>query len=575
MVYAYDRAMPLPVKDLYDTQVMAMSINAAKDMYEKGQKQIEDFYNKYGDFVSPIQKDMDWYAQNVTGKASDFINQLYANGIDPLRSAEGRAAVAQLVRSMPIGDIAKLRQSADAAKEYVKNYGALEAAGKLDPEFERFMMNGQSLQDWSTLGGNGVWSRYSPSEYKTLQEYVHPTFANIQPHMMSEQEVRDRGYNYDPNYEYTGVSRADMERSVGDWLPGIRNEGIYRYYREQAKQDLVRKGISNPTEDQIDRQFINNAITADSQMMTPLTREANPFKLDDYRTKNDIRAHSAKAAIDYKYKHLDDGGGEDRNPGYNIPEDVYVTSLAKATGIEYLPKDGVNPNSLQQMIKEAEKKQKAAIKSTGNVLSATGMFISPEKIAGLIQADEKSGNGYFLNSAYFKNLRILDDINTSYKGTTIKGRTSEQSKAIKKANRQRSKDVVDGIKQWLKSDTEGYKLKVVPVVDEKGNNIYGMVGDDNRWHTYARVRVYMSDGTKVKDAGTKRTTNKKTKSDIPREGKEMVLEVGLQSNKHTGTPDLSVSARENLGFYGYDETSKKVGRDLNSGFPYSTNTLEH
>ena len=59
MVYAYDRAIPLPVKDLYDTQVMAMSINAAKDMYEKGQKQIDDFYNKYGDFISPIQKDMD------------------------------------------------------------------------------------------------------------------------------------------------------------------------------------------------------------------------------------------------------------------------------------------------------------------------------------------------------------------------------------------------------------------------------------------------------------------------------------------------------------------------------------
>lgn len=59
--------------------------------------------------MSPIQKDMEWYQKNVTGKAANFINQLYANGIDPLRSAEGRAAVAQLVRSMPVGDIAKLR----------------------------------------------------------------------------------------------------------------------------------------------------------------------------------------------------------------------------------------------------------------------------------------------------------------------------------------------------------------------------------------------------------------------------------------------------------------------------------
>jgi len=59
--------------------------------------------------MSPIAKDMDWYNQNVTGKVRDTINNLYANGIDPLRSAEGRAAVAQLIYSMPTGDIAKLK----------------------------------------------------------------------------------------------------------------------------------------------------------------------------------------------------------------------------------------------------------------------------------------------------------------------------------------------------------------------------------------------------------------------------------------------------------------------------------
>ena len=88
---------------------------------------------------------MEWYNKNVTGKARDTINSLYAHGIDPLRSAEGRAAIAQLIYSMPTGEIAKRKQSAEIAKEYVKNYGALDAAGKLDPNFERFMMNGMSL----------------------------------------------------------------------------------------------------------------------------------------------------------------------------------------------------------------------------------------------------------------------------------------------------------------------------------------------------------------------------------------------------------------------------------------------
>jgi hypothetical protein len=55
----------------------------------------------------------------------------------------------------------------------------------------------------------------------------------------------------------------------------------------------------------------------------------------------------------------------------------------------------------------------------------------------------------------------------------------------------------------------------------------------------------------------------------------MALEIGLHSNEGASSPDLSVSAREDLGFYGYDATTKKVGKDLNSGFPYGTNILTH
>ena len=72
---------------------MMASINAAKDMYERGQKQMEDFYKNYGDFFSPISSDMDWYENNVTGAARNFINELYKNGVDPLKTAEGRSLI--------------------------------------------------------------------------------------------------------------------------------------------------------------------------------------------------------------------------------------------------------------------------------------------------------------------------------------------------------------------------------------------------------------------------------------------------------------------------------------------------
>ena len=55
MVYANDQWVQLPTKDLYDTQMMAIAINAAKDMYEKGQQEIKDF-NKLYTCLSNIDK---------------------------------------------------------------------------------------------------------------------------------------------------------------------------------------------------------------------------------------------------------------------------------------------------------------------------------------------------------------------------------------------------------------------------------------------------------------------------------------------------------------------------------------
>lgn len=69
-----------------------MALATAKDMYERGEKRIDDFYNKYEDFYSPFQKDMERYEEIVNG-VKGTIAELYKNGIDPVRSAEGRAIV--------------------------------------------------------------------------------------------------------------------------------------------------------------------------------------------------------------------------------------------------------------------------------------------------------------------------------------------------------------------------------------------------------------------------------------------------------------------------------------------------
>ena len=296
MVYSRDQWIQLPVRDLYDSQIMLASINAAKDMYQQGVNEFKEYQKNYNDFYSPISRDMDWYNKNVIGSTQDLIKDLYDRGIDPLRSPEGRAMLQRHINNIPTQQIGKLKASAIQAQKYLDSISDLAAKGLYNEDYERFN-NPYSPDDWDTMK-NGVWNRSSAMSYKNLQQYVHPTFEGIKPHLLTKEEVESRGMKYDPNYEYQGISEKDMRDSLQNWMPGLKGDPLYIYHRNQAKLDLQRAGIQNPTEYQIDRRFMDNAIIADHQVATPLAREADKFALKRQDFNNDMALAKAKAAMD-------------------------------------------------------------------------------------------------------------------------------------------------------------------------------------------------------------------------------------------------------------------------------------
>lgn len=271
MIFAGDQWIQYPVKDLYDKGIMQMAIQTARDMYEKGQQEIKDFNTKYGDFLTPIQKDQDWYNENVTGKMQDVINNLYANGIDPVRSAEGRAAISQLVNTMPVGDIAKVRTSAAAANEYLKNKAILQSKGLWNPELESQILGGKSVEDWDTMGSGQVFTRTSPTEYQDLNQFTSHIFDNIKDSYIG---TRD-------GYDYFGVTANDLMNSLTpDTLGGLLNSDLGRFHYNNARNDLLARGIENPTNDQIMQQFRNNIIAANNERIHENREMNEQYKLD-------------------------------------------------------------------------------------------------------------------------------------------------------------------------------------------------------------------------------------------------------------------------------------------------------
>ena len=313
MVYAGDQWVQLPTRDLYDTQIMAMAINAAKDMYDRGEKRLDDFYNKYGDFFSPIQKDIDTY-NNIIGGVKDRIDQIYARGGDPLRNAQDRAEMMQIIRSVPVQDINKLKQSAEAAKEYIKNRGKLQASGAWDPDFERFANSGQLLEDWDT-SKNGLWTRTSPSELKSLKELTEPWYNQRTAHILDKEGVESFGMKYDPKYNYTGFTDKDLLDIAAGQTPGWNGSIYADYYRDLAKRKVqALKSIygdkSPVTDKEIEQQLQRDIAIANREYKIAPQREADQYVLDDYRTRNDIRAHAANRATDHYYWALEHGGDD-------------------------------------------------------------------------------------------------------------------------------------------------------------------------------------------------------------------------------------------------------------------------
>lgn len=326
MIYQYDQALQLPTVDLYDTQMMAMALNAAKDMYEKGEQQIKDFQKAYGDFDTPFQRDMERYNTMVNG-VRNMINDLYASGQDPLRSAIGRAKVAQAIRSVNPAEMAAMKANAKMGYAYLEAMQKLRSQGKYSEAQEMFdIMNngGTKFQDFVTIGPNGFnsWDRTSPIEATTLRDLTYDSYKNRTARALTADDFKDprlAGYKYDPRYQWTGYLDSDLMKVAPGASLSLVGDTRADFFREQAKQKVIASG-KEPTAAAIEAQFRRDIADANSWALIDPTKKADEFALDNYRTANDIAAYKAKAATDYQYKlkeaadpRLSSGNGKGKN----------------------------------------------------------------------------------------------------------------------------------------------------------------------------------------------------------------------------------------------------------------------
>ena len=248
MVYAYDQWAQMPIRDLYDTQMMLASVNAAKDMYEKAAQEMKEFKKEYGDFYTPIAAQQEWY--NKEFNAADKLNEIYSRGGDPLRNRGDRMELISWINSRPYTEFAQAKRDYANVQKFLDNAGVLDRAGLYNDELTKYQLRKSNpgvsgdtideiIQNW-----NGPFNLTSPTPYKDMADFSKSYFDGIQPNTSVQTK---NGVSYTSKDVTIEDLRRIADDSFNDLVKTQQGQLMYNMFLDQTggDEDAARQMFNN------------------------------------------------------------------------------------------------------------------------------------------------------------------------------------------------------------------------------------------------------------------------------------------------------------------------------------------
>lgn len=310
IITGYEQPVEMPSMGVYDTDLMKMYMSEVKNQYEKGQEEMKDFMKLYQDFYSDVPGATDLYNQMTIGGARDLINNMYAQGIDPFKSPEARAKIRQYIYGVPTGELNRMKKASEDAKEYIKSRNALIAKGQWDPDFERFVLGGQLLEEWD--GTKGPWTATAATPSMSMEQLTHPEFEKFKA-------IEDLGPSR-PGYRKKGTSQQNQDLAVSSALKELDRTPQGRYQRVLAKRQVeaaaAQQGITLSPE-QLEK-------LTDAQLEQNVRETANKY-FQPTEGKDELYFQERQIAANAREKALDRAQAERHfNMRYNPKDPNYV-----------------------------------------------------------------------------------------------------------------------------------------------------------------------------------------------------------------------------------------------------------
>lgn len=544
----YDEPVAVPIIDLLDSNMMSQYISAAREQYNQALQEQKEFAKEFGELYGPNANINKQFYDQTKGAVNNAMDYLYQNGIDPIRSAEGRAYIAKVIREIPYAEIANLKAQNESMKTYQKYRAEAMRNGTYDPDFEKFALGGKTLETWDP-STDGMWTREAPSKYQDIQNWTDHLFNGMQLSYDEEATKKAGGL-----YQVYSKSPEKMKQILDANMNDLLKSDLGRYYldmyggdTEALKQDIINR---NRKYTQIKKEGDSVAMQLNNQRFQAgeaAKQRAFQHRENELNRKNQRDIAAAKSANNGNSKN----GGADG--GYSYSYTKKVKNAETAAGLRDSSgklNSNLDPAKVQSMTEQQLKdlirlRQSALSKSvTGPVtattvirhLSRTGddpaVFGTRHGLTGVPGSKSKKIN-YTVNGS--TTLYSAQDIYNSMSGRRVawKGKITnivdKNGRIIKLNGGDKLETTPNNVKNPSRIEDfigdPNYSVVMRPTTN--GETI-SVVGRDGKLHTYDAVDIYIGTG---KGSNYKDLNRTPIRSYVPVSGTDLsVDELGISAD---------------------------------------------
>ena len=519
----YDEPVAVPIIDLLDSSMMSQYISAAREQYNQAVQDQKEFAKEFGELYGPNANINKQFYEQTRGAVNKGLDYLYQNGIDPLRSAEGRAYIAKIIRERPYAEIANLKAQNESMKAYQRYRAEAMRNGTYDPDFEKFVLGGKTLESWDP-STDGMWTKEAPSKYSSLKDWTSNLFDNMQLEYDDEATKKAGGM-----YQVYSKSPKKMQQILDSNIKDMTKSELGRYYLnmyggdiEALKADIIDRNREytqvDRRPDQVklhlnDQQFQANEAAKQRAFQREMAKQQHEWDMQELEQKNanEIAKQQAK-------------GNNKEN--YNLVADVMTQASS----------------TLQNYFATNTFGEKNYGSNLGYLSRAQGKAFSNKSFNINNVSFDLPRGGYSAWTGVNKN-KLSANYGYRYSPNEVKGKILTEGELRTKAS-----SVTTGKTIYKTYTDKLYKnnriLGVTP--DETSRNGIAIVGRDGRMHVYQKVTIYTTDGTYRDSRGNKYkfingkwkniTTDENVKDDD--EGKALIKSLKKQQGQYTAYQEL-------------------------------------